>query len=80
VTWKIYLGSDQLVRRVVSSYTESTRGLNSTELTYVNDTRYTDWGVKSAIKAPPADTVADFDELSIGADQSEDPITQLLAE
>lgn len=25
VTWKIYLGSDQLVRRVVSSYTESTR-------------------------------------------------------
>jgi hypothetical protein len=80
VTWKIYLGSDQLVRRIVSSYTESTRGLNSTELTYVNDTRYTDWGVKSAIKAPPADTVADFDELSIGADQSEDPITQLLAQ
>jgi hypothetical protein len=79
VTWKIYLGSDQLVRRVVSSYTESSRGLNSTELTYVNDTRYSDWGVKSAIKAPPAGQVADFDEISLGAEQREDPITQLLS-
>ncbi|MEU4829762.1 hypothetical protein [Streptosporangium sp. NPDC023615] len=72
VTWKIYLGSDQLVRRVVSSYTESTRGLNSTELTYVNDTRYTGWGSKVTIKAPPADQVADFDELAIGADEARD--------
>ncbi|MET8049993.1 MULTISPECIES: hypothetical protein [unclassified Streptosporangium] len=78
VTWKIYIGSDQLVRRIVSSYTESTRGLNSTELTYVNDTRYTGWGTKVTVKAPPADQVADFDELTVGADQPEDPIRELL--
>ncbi|MFI6506687.1 hypothetical protein ACIBCT_03710 [Streptosporangium sp. NPDC050855] len=77
VSWKIYLGSDLLVRRVVSSYTESTRGLNSTELTYVNDTRYTGWGTKVTIKAPPADQVADFDELTVGADEArgaQDPV------
>ncbi|MBB2909560.1 hypothetical protein FHS43_000806 [Streptosporangium becharense] len=80
VTWKIYLGSDRLVRRVVSSYTESTRGLNSTELTYVNDTRYTGWGMRSALTAPPADQVADFDELNIGADQAaqaQNPVREL---
>lgn len=77
VTWKIYLGSDQLVRRVVSSYTESTRGLNSTELTYVNDTRYTGWGTKVTIKAPPADQVADFDELIGDTTQPEDPIGEI---
>ncbi|GAA2891664.1 hypothetical protein GCM10010517_56040 [Streptosporangium fragile] len=83
VTWKIYIGSDRLVRRVVSSYTESTRGLNSTELTYVNDTRYTGWGMRSAVKAPPADQVADFDELDIGADQAEqaqNPLRELFGE
>ncbi|WP_030912601.1 hypothetical protein [Streptosporangium amethystogenes] len=79
VTWKIYIGSDRLVRRVVSSYTESTRGLNSTELTYVNDTRYTGWGTKVTVKAPPAGQVADFDELTVGADQPDDPIRELLA-
>lgn len=78
VSWKIYIGSDQLVRRVVTSYTESTRGLNSTELTYVNDTRYTGWGTRVTVKAPPAGQVADFDELTIGADQPEDPIRDLL--
>ncbi|WP_436761115.1 hypothetical protein [Streptosporangium sp. V21-05] len=77
VTWKIYLGSDKLVRRVVSSYTESTRGLNSTELTYVNDTRYTGWGTKVTIKAPPADQVAEFDELLGDTTRPEDPIGEI---
>ncbi|GAA4179086.1 hypothetical protein GCM10022252_00050 [Streptosporangium oxazolinicum] len=77
VTWKIYIGSDQLVRRVVSSYTESTRGLNSTELTYVNDTRYTGWGTKVTIKAPPADQVVEFDELLGDTTQPEDPIGEI---
>ncbi|MGJ6962557.1 hypothetical protein ACSDR0_11670 [Streptosporangium sp. G11] len=78
VTWKIYIGSDQLVRRVVSSYTESTRGLNSTELTYVNDTRYTGWGTKVTIKAPPADQVVEFDELIGDTTRPEDPIGDIL--
>ncbi|WP_329090180.1 MULTISPECIES: hypothetical protein [unclassified Streptosporangium] len=77
VTWKIYIGSDQLVRRVVSSYTESTQGLNSTELTYVNDTRYTGWGTKVTVKAPPADQVVEFDELLGDTTQPEDPIGEI---
>ncbi|MFF3445358.1 hypothetical protein [Streptosporangium sp. NPDC002721] len=77
VTWKIYLGSDQLVRRIVSSYTESSQGLNSTEVTYVNDSRYTGWGTKVTIKAPPAARVADFDELLNDVTQPEDPINEI---
>jgi len=77
VTWKIYVGSDQLVRRVVSSYTESTRGLNSTELSYVNDTRYTGWGTKVTIKAPPAGQVVEFDELIGDTSPPEDPIGEI---
>ncbi|WP_406318709.1 hypothetical protein OHA77_14860 [Streptosporangium sp. NBC_01639] len=73
VTWKIYLGPDKLVRRAVSSWTQSLRGLTSLEMTYVNDSRYSDWGVKSAIKAPPAAQVADIDELDLGDAQTEDP-------
>lgn len=73
MTWKIYLGPDKLVRRAVSSWTQSLRGLTSLEMTYVNDSRYSDWGVKSAIKAPPAAQVADIDELDLGDAQTEDP-------
>ncbi|WP_433251823.1 hypothetical protein ACQPYK_06695 [Streptosporangium sp. CA-135522] len=77
VTWQLYLGPDQLVRRAVSSYTQSMRGLTSMDITYLNDSRYSGWGVKSAIKAPAADQVADFDELNIGDEQSEDPFVKV---
>ncbi|MFF0574013.1 hypothetical protein [Streptosporangium saharense] len=66
VSWRLYLGADQLPRRVVSSYVQSIRGLTSVDVTYLNDTEYGGWGVRSAIKAPPAAEVADFDELKIG--------------
>ncbi|MDP9862927.1 MULTISPECIES: hypothetical protein [Streptosporangium] len=77
VSWKLYLGPDQLVRRAVSSWTQSLRGLTSLDMTYLNDSRYSGWGVKSAIKAPSAAQVADFDELDLGDEQSEDPYTQV---
>ncbi|MEV8633350.1 hypothetical protein AB0395_16985 [Streptosporangium sp. NPDC051023] len=77
VTWQLYIGSDQLVRRVVSSYTQSIRGLSSVDITYLNDSRYTGWGTRSAIKAPPASEVADFDELKIGDTTSGDAYVQL---
>ncbi|GAA4226228.1 hypothetical protein FHR32_004024 [Streptosporangium album] len=77
VTWKIYLGSDKLVRRAVSSWTQSLRGLTSLDMTYLNDSRYSGWGAKSAIKAPPASQVADFDELNLGEEQSEDPFVKV---
>ncbi|MEU0516749.1 hypothetical protein [Streptosporangium sp. NPDC006007] len=77
VTWQLYIGSDQLVRRAVSSYTQSLRGLTSVDLTYLNDSRYTGWGTRSSIKAPPADQVADFDDLKVGEGAGEDPYIQL---
>ncbi|MFJ2030301.1 hypothetical protein [Streptosporangium sp. NPDC087985] len=77
VTWKLYLGSDKLVRRAVSSWTQSLRGLSSLDITYLNDSRYSGWGAKSAIKAPPASQVADFGELKFDEEQSEDPFTRV---
>ncbi|GAA3137349.1 hypothetical protein GCM10017600_53620 [Streptosporangium carneum] len=77
VSWQLYIGSDQLVRRVVSSYTQSIRGLTSVDVVYLNDSRYSDWGAKSAIKAPPASQVADFDELRIGDKEAEEAYVQL---
>ncbi len=77
VNWQLYIGSDQLVRRAVSSWTQSMRGLTSLDLTYLNDSRYSGWGVKSAIKAPPASQVADIDELDFEAG-GEDPFARLL--
>ncbi|MFF5210806.1 hypothetical protein [Streptosporangium sp. NPDC000396] len=73
VNWQFYIGSDQLVRRAVSSYTQSLRGLVSVDITYLNDSRYTSWGVKSAIKAPPASQVADIKDLDLDQEQTEDP-------
>ncbi|MFD0891567.1 hypothetical protein ACFQ08_44050, partial [Streptosporangium algeriense] len=66
VSWRLYLGADQLPRRVVSSYVQSIRGLTSVDVTYLNDTRYGGWGLRSALRTPPAAEVADFDELRIG--------------
>ncbi|MER7207168.1 hypothetical protein ABT340_08830 [Streptosporangium sp. NPDC000239] len=66
VSWRLYLGADQLPRRAVSSYVQSVRGLTSVDVTYLNDTQYGGWGLRSALKAPPAAEVADFDELRIG--------------
>ncbi|MEV7005624.1 hypothetical protein [Streptosporangium sp. NPDC051022] len=77
VTWQLYIGSDQLVRRAISSYTQSIRGLTSVDITYLNDSRYSDWGMRSAIKAPPASQVADFDELKIGEEANKDAYIEL---
>ncbi|MBG0827899.1 hypothetical protein HS041_08985 [Planomonospora sp. ID67723] len=77
VSWQLYIGSDQLVRRAVSSWTQSTRGLTSVDLTYLNDSRYSGWGVKSSIKAPPAAQVADFDELDLEGG-NDDPFARIL--
>ncbi|GAA3444165.1 hypothetical protein [Planomonospora venezuelensis] len=77
VSWQLYIGPDQLVRRAVSSWTQSMRGLTSVDLTYLNDSRYTGWGVKSAIKAPPAAQVAEFEELDLEG-KAEDPFTRII--
>ncbi|MFB9722462.1 hypothetical protein [Planobispora longispora] len=77
VKWQLYIGSDRLVRRAVSSWTQSLRGLTSIDLTYLNDSRYSGWGVKSAIEAPPADQVAEVGELDFEGG-NEDPFARLM--
>jgi hypothetical protein len=53
VAWKLYVGSDGLTRRVVTSYHPTK------ETSYVTDTRYSKWGMKVSIKAPHGYTVQD---------------------
>ncbi|ACZ84236.1 hypothetical protein [Streptosporangium roseum] len=64
VSWKLFLGSDRLAKRLVTTY--STAG--SAESTVTVDTRYTGWGSKVTVKAPPADQVADLKDLEEGAE------------
>ncbi|MER5319595.1 hypothetical protein [Streptosporangium roseum] len=64
VSWKLFLGSDRLAKRLVTTY--SMAGSAESKLTV--DTRYTGWGSKVTVKAPPADQVADMKDLDEGAE------------
>ncbi|MEU7989733.1 hypothetical protein AB0B56_33225 [Streptosporangium canum] len=64
VSWKLFLGSDRLAKRLVTTYS----GAGSDESAVTVDTRYTGWGSKVTVKAPPADQVADLKELEEGAE------------
>ncbi|MDP9862926.1 MULTISPECIES: hypothetical protein [Streptosporangium] len=60
VSWKLYVGADQLPQRLVTTYSE---GKDSSTTV---DTRYTGWGSKVTIEAPAADQVAEMKELEKG--------------
>jgi len=64
IYWKLYIGTDQLARRIVSTYSAGT--LLSTKLTFSVDTRYTGWGSKVSVKAPPSSEVIDSAALGSG--------------
>ncbi|MET8337237.1 hypothetical protein ABZV14_20380 [Streptosporangium canum] len=64
VSWKLFLGSDRLAKRLVTTYS----GAGSDESAVTVDTRYTGWGSKVTVKAPPADQVADLKDLEEGAE------------
>ncbi|MEV4243898.1 hypothetical protein AB0J63_10860 [Streptosporangium canum] len=64
VSWKLFLGSDRLAKRLVTTYSMG----GSDESSVTVDTRYTGWGSKVTVKAPPADQVADMKELEEGAE------------
>lgn len=67
VSWRLWVGQDQLVRRAWSSWREPdiknlTRGQGW--FGFIYDVRLSDWGMKADIKPPPADqTVANEDLL-----------------
>ena len=63
VNWKLYVGRDGLPRRL---YTEVVlfEDKRNGSIKILDDARYSAWGTKVTIKAPPADQVIDLEELS----------------
>jgi hypothetical protein len=64
INWKLWIGADNLVRRVTSSAHEKIKiGKSSVDMAMTSDTRFTGWGSEITITAPPADEVADAKDL-----------------
>ncbi|WP_030912599.1 hypothetical protein [Streptosporangium amethystogenes] len=61
IKWKLFLNADRLPARLATSYTQFSGGS-----AWTVDTRYTNWGSKVTIDAPPADQVATMKELQAG--------------
>ncbi|MEU1730362.1 hypothetical protein [Streptosporangium sp. NPDC020145] len=57
VSWKLYVGADQLPKRLTTSYTPDKK------TTLVYDTVYSGWGSIVSIKAPASETVAELKDL-----------------
>ncbi|WP_214319950.1 hypothetical protein [Nonomuraea sediminis] len=57
VTWRMWLGKDQLVRRIWASYEVCGLDAKVGDRRYhmIDDIRLSGWGMKVTIKAPPAD-------------------------
>ncbi|WP_405144689.1 hypothetical protein OG589_42850 [Sphaerisporangium sp. NBC_01403] len=60
--WKMWVGGDQLPRRFQTVFPLSTSPLVG-DISITTDARFTSWGGKVAIKAPPADLVVDEKDL-----------------
>ncbi|GAA5088502.1 hypothetical protein HNP84_010369 [Thermocatellispora tengchongensis] len=56
ISWKIWFDGKGLPRRVLATNTEK---IGSTTLTDSTDTRYSDWGRGTYVKAPPAAQIVD---------------------
>lgn len=57
VNWKLWVGADQLIRRVTSSATYTMKS-KKMSIAMTSDTKFTKWGSKVSITAPPASEVA----------------------
>ncbi|MFF0307345.1 hypothetical protein ACFYSC_07950 [Streptosporangium sp. NPDC004379] len=64
VSWKLFLGSDRLPQRLVTSEASTADDGRSTMET---DTRYTGWGAEVSVKAPAPEDVATAKDLQDGA-------------
>ncbi|MFI6798435.1 hypothetical protein [Streptosporangium canum] len=62
VSWRLWLGKDQLVRRVQTSWTELVFNGTSVEGFHVIDARLTGWGAETDIPVPSADETARRDD------------------
>ncbi|WP_406318708.1 hypothetical protein OHA77_14855 [Streptosporangium sp. NBC_01639] len=66
VSWKLFVGSDRLATRLTTTYSAAGLGAKGTTMTV--DSRYTGWGSKVTVKAPPAEEIAELKDLEEGAD------------
>ncbi|GAT67563.1 hypothetical protein PS9374_03221 [Planomonospora sphaerica] len=70
IDWKLWQDGKQRTRKLVSSYTESTQGLQGSWRTKVTSTSlFRAWGTKITIKAPAAASVLDIEDW-----QPEEPL------
>ncbi|MEU8320652.1 hypothetical protein AB0C33_20040 [Nonomuraea sp. NPDC048881] len=68
VSWRLWIGRDQLVRRAWSAWREpnDSRDKSATENPYYafeEDLRLSNWGMKADIQPPPADETVSSEEL-----------------
>ncbi|MEU7898028.1 hypothetical protein AB0B45_34855 [Nonomuraea sp. NPDC049152] len=69
ISFRLFVNRDQLPVRLITEYTRKAevpdkdgKLVKETEHNVI-DTRYSDWGAKVTISAPPADEVIDFDDV-----------------
>jgi hypothetical protein len=74
--WKLWIGGDQLPRRFQSTFLLSSSPLSG-DLTMATDSRFTSWGGKVVIKAPPAELVVDEKDLDTELPQTPDFTTTI---
>jgi hypothetical protein len=68
VSWRLWLGTDQLPRRLMTGWMQQVVGVNSSKSTSISDIRFAGWGDKLEIKAPPSEEVADQGDLDAAED------------
>jgi hypothetical protein len=74
--WKLWIAGDQLPRRFQSNFPLSTGALIG-DLTITTDSRFTSWGGKVVITAPPADLVVDEKDLDTELPETPDFTTTI---
>lgn len=64
INWKLWIGGDQLVRKVSTSMTLTFKyKKTSVEIDTATTTSYTGWGSRVAVKAPPKSQVANLTDI-----------------
>ncbi|MFI6921852.1 hypothetical protein ACIBIZ_18050 [Nonomuraea spiralis] len=68
VSWRLWIGPDQLVRRAWSAWRDPNDSLDRSagepqHYSFVEDLRLSDWGMKVDIQPPPADETVSLEEL-----------------
>ena len=77
VSWRLWVGRDQLPRRFTTSFVLLSSP-KSGDLVVSSDTRLTGWGTRTPVKAPPAAQVIGIEDLGSGEDLAQELAIQAL--